>query len=180
MRATWVIAVLIANIAILGGTQALGQQACKPKMMFVEVRYSPMQLPKLQRTWTAVLSVDASQCQTLSGRFEIVFSMEKENAPDYEVREELTWLPGSMKVSKEFWIDEAVAAYRVDNIACACSKYQASPPLEARNGPAKASGGIDRPPPHVAVGWPRSAPLRAEMLQRQCNGEDSFPPHHPR
>jgi len=50
--------------------------------------------------------------QTLSGRFEIVNSMEKENAPDYEVREELMWLPGSMKVSNEFWIDEAVAAYR--------------------------------------------------------------------
>jgi hypothetical protein len=76
-----------------------------------------MQLPKLQRTWTAVLSVDASHCQTLSGRFEIAYSMENESAPEYEVREELMWLPGSMKVSKEFWIDEAVAAYRTDNIA---------------------------------------------------------------
>ena len=70
-----------------------------------------------------MVSVDASQCQTLSGRFEIVYSMEKETAPDYEVREELTWVPGSMKVSKEFWIDESVAAYRTDNIApCPCRK----------------------------------------------------------
>ena len=67
--------------------------------------------------------VDASQCQTLSSRFGIVYSMENENAPDYEVREELMWLPGSIKVSKEFWIDEAVAAYRTDNIApCSCRK----------------------------------------------------------
>jgi hypothetical protein len=122
MRAVWVLA-LTANIAILSGAQALGQQACKPTMTFIDARYSAMQLPKLQRTWTAVLSVDASHCQTLSGRFEIVYSMEKESAPDYEVREELMWLPGSMKVSKEFWIDEAVAAYRTDNIAsCPCRK----------------------------------------------------------
>ena len=67
--------------------------------------------------------MDASQCQTLLGRFGIVYSMENENAPDYEVREELMWLPGSIKVSKEFWIDEAVAAYRTDNIApCSCRK----------------------------------------------------------
>jgi len=67
--------------------------------------------------------VDASQCQTLLGRFGIVYTMENENAPDYEFREELMWLPGSMKVSKEFSIDEAGAAYRTDNIApCPCRK----------------------------------------------------------
>jgi len=122
MRAARVLA-LTANIAVLSGAQALGQQACKPTMTFIDARYSAMKLPKLQRTWTAVLSVDASHCQTLSGRFEIVYSMEKESAPDYEVREELMWLPGSMKVSKEFWIDEAVAAYRTDNVAsCPCRK----------------------------------------------------------
>ena len=76
MRAVWVLA-LTANIAVLSGAQALGQQPCKPTMTFIEARYSAMQLPKLQRTWTAVLSVDASHCQTLSGRFEIVYSMEK-------------------------------------------------------------------------------------------------------
>jgi hypothetical protein len=130
MSARWVLVALTGTIAVLSGTQALGQQACKPTMMFIEVRYSAMQLPKLHRTWTAVLSVDASQCQTLSGRFEIVYSMEKETAPDYEVREELTWLPGSTKVSKEFWIDEAVAAYRVDNIGpCPCRKEEASPAI---------------------------------------------------
>ena len=114
---------LTANVAVLSGAQALGQQECKPTMTFIDARYSAMQLPKLQRTWIAVLSVDASHCQTFSGGFEIVYSMEKESAPDYEVREELTWIPGSMKVSKEFWIDEAVAAYRTDNIAsCPCRK----------------------------------------------------------
>jgi len=67
--------------------------------------------------------VDASQCQTLLGRFGIVYTMENENAPDYEFREELMWLPGSMKVSKVFSIDEAGAAYCTDNIApCPCRK----------------------------------------------------------
>lgn len=36
------------------------------------------------------LSVDAFQCQMLSGNVEIVYSMEKDIAPDYEAREELT------------------------------------------------------------------------------------------
>jgi len=83
MRAVWVLA-LTANIAVLCGAQASGQQACKPTMTFIDARYSAMQLPKLQRTWIAVLSVDASHCQTFSGGFEIVYSMEKESAPDYE------------------------------------------------------------------------------------------------
>ena len=83
MRTVWVLA-LTANIAVLSGAEALGQQACKPTMTFIDARYSAMQLLKLQRTWTAVLSVDASHCQTLSGRFVIVYSMQKESAPDYE------------------------------------------------------------------------------------------------
>jgi hypothetical protein len=58
--AEWVL-VLAVNIVVLSCPQALGQQACKPTMTFIEARYSAMQLPKLQRTWTAVLSVDASQ-----------------------------------------------------------------------------------------------------------------------
>ena len=54
---------------------------------------------------------------------EIVYSMEKENAVDFEVREEFVWRPGPVEVSREFWADEAVAAYRVGNIApCPCRK----------------------------------------------------------
>jgi len=82
MRAKWVLVVPTVSIAVLSGTQVLGQQACKPTMMFIAAHYSALQLPKLQRTWIAMLSVDASQCQTLWGRFEIVYSMEKGTALD--------------------------------------------------------------------------------------------------
>jgi len=108
-------------VGLLICSQAFAQQTCKPSLAFIQVHYPGMQLPKLERTWSAVLSVDASRCLTTTGRFEIVYALEKENALDYEVREPFQWRPGAVMVSKDFWIDETVAAYRVDNIAtCPC------------------------------------------------------------
>ncbi len=79
-----------------------GQQTCKPTLAFKEVRFSPMQPPTLERKWTAVLSVDASRCATASGRFGIIFSRMKENAPETDFLEQFTWKPGSMEVSVRF------------------------------------------------------------------------------
>jgi hypothetical protein len=123
MHPTYIFGLLACNTAVMSVTQASAQQTCKPALAITEVHYSGMQPPKLQRTWTAVLSVDASSCLTSSGHFEIAYAMEKENAPDFQFREQFMWKPGSVKVSREFWADEAVAAYRVDNIApCPCRK----------------------------------------------------------
>jgi hypothetical protein len=64
---------LLASIAGLASvTQAVvGQQVCRPALAFTEVRFSEMQLPTMERKWTAVVSVDASRCAMNSaGYFE--------------------------------------------------------------------------------------------------------------
>jgi len=82
-----------------------------------------MQPATLERKWTAVVSVDTARCVPNSkGQFEIVFSRLKEVGPEVEFRKRFTWLPPSVKVEVDFWADEAVARYRIDNIApCRCS-----------------------------------------------------------
>jgi hypothetical protein len=101
--------------------QAVAQQTCRPALAFKEVRFSEMQPPTLERKWTAVLSVDASRCATTSGRFEIVFSRLKENGIEIEFREQFMWRPDSVEVSVDFWADEAVERYWLDNVAaCPC------------------------------------------------------------
>jgi hypothetical protein len=101
--------------------QAVAQQTCRPALAFKEVRFSEMQPPTLERKWTAVLSVDASRCATTSGRFEIVFSRLKENGIEIEFGEQFMWRPDSVEVSVDFWADEAVERYWLDNVAaCPC------------------------------------------------------------
>ena len=113
----------LAGIAyVMSVTQVPGQEVCKPVLSFKEVRFSEMQPPTLQRTWTAVVSVDASGCAAGStGHFEIVFSRLKEIGPEIEFREQFKWLPPSVKVAVDFWADEAVERYWIDNVSpCSC------------------------------------------------------------
>jgi len=102
--------------------QVLGQQVCKPTLAFKEVQFSEMQPPTLKRTWTAVVSVDPSRCAANStGHFEIVFSRLKEIGPEIEFREQFKWVPPLVKVTVDFWADEAVERYRIDNVSpCSC------------------------------------------------------------
>jgi hypothetical protein len=94
---------------------------CKPVLAFKDVRFSPTQPETMERTWSATLSVDASRCATTSGRFEILFSRLKENAPEADFTERFAWKPGSVEVSVSFWADEAVEAYWLHNVAaCPC------------------------------------------------------------
>jgi hypothetical protein len=114
-------ALLAAGIGLIGVTQATGQPLCKPVLGFRDVRFSAMQPPTLERKWTAVLSVDASRCATTSGRFGILFTRLKENGMDIDFREQFTWKAPLVEVSVDFWADEAVGGYWVDNIApCPC------------------------------------------------------------
>ena len=88
---------------------------------FKEVRFSPTQPETMERTWSATLSVDASRCATTSGRFEILFSRLKENAPEADFTERFTWKAESVEVSVSFWADEAVEDYWLHNVAaCPC------------------------------------------------------------
>jgi len=113
---------LAGVIGLAGVTQAVGQQACLPALAIKEVQFSAMQPPTLQRTWTAVVAVDASRCAANSaGHFDIVFTRLSETAPDLEFRKQLEWQPPAVTVAVDFGADEAVQRYRIDNITpCAC------------------------------------------------------------
>ena len=123
------LSVLIAGTLALTGamqagpTQAAGQPACKPVLAFKEVRFSAWQPPEMERKWTALLSVDASRCATTSGRFGILFSRQKENGPEVEFEEGFAWRPTAVEVSVDFWADEAVEGYWLNNLAsCPCAE----------------------------------------------------------
>jgi hypothetical protein len=113
---------LVGIAALTSVTQVLAQQVCRPALAFKEVQFSGMQPPTLQRKWTAVVSVDATRCaENSTGYFEIVFTRLKEGAPDIKFREQFKWLPSSVKVAVDFWADEAVERYRIDNVSpCSC------------------------------------------------------------
>jgi hypothetical protein len=112
-------------VALLGAgfglTPAAAAPVCKPVIAFKEVRFSEVQLETMERTWSAILSVDASRCAAASGYFQILFSRSKENAPDDEFVEPFTWKAGTLEVSVAFWADEAVESYWLHRVAgCPC------------------------------------------------------------
>jgi hypothetical protein len=90
-----------------------------------------MMPPTLKRTWSAVVSVDASACTADSkGYFEIVFTRLSENAPDLEFRKQFLWSApsfvwqvSSVGVGLVFAADEVVEKYRIENVTpCVCRK----------------------------------------------------------
>ena len=107
-------------IALLGPPQALAQPLCRPLVAFAEPRYSAMQLPRLERTWTVAFSVDASPCAASSGSLSIIFTVWSESSPDYEVAQTFNWQPNANLIAKNFWIDEAVWIYRAEVGLCPC------------------------------------------------------------
>jgi hypothetical protein len=117
-------ALLAGTIGLVGGTQAVGEQMCRPSLAFKEVRFSEMLPPTRERKWTAVVSVDASRCAMNStGSFEIIFARQKENALDIEFSEKFTWSPPSVKVAIDFWADEAADRYWITNVStCSCAR----------------------------------------------------------
>ena len=125
-------AFLATIIGLIGATQAVGENLCRPTLTVNEVEFSAMTPPALERTWSAVVAVDASACTADSkGYFEIVFTRLSENAPDLEFRKQFLWsapsfvwqASPSVGVGLAFAADEAVAQYRIENIApCVCRK----------------------------------------------------------
>ena len=122
-------AFLATTIGLIGAIQAIGENLCRPTLTVNEVEFSAMMLSTLERTWSAVVSVDASGCtDNAKGYFEIVFTRLSENAPDLEFRKQFIWsapsfvwqMP-SVGVGLTFAADEAVAKYRIENItSCEC------------------------------------------------------------
>ena len=116
-------AALVGIIGLINATQADGQQTCRPKLSLQNVQFSDMQPPTMERKWTAVVSVDASRCANDSaGHFEIVFVRLKGIGLDIEFRERFAWTPPTVTVAVDFWADEAVGRYWIDNITpCRCA-----------------------------------------------------------
>ena len=122
MRGAFIPALTAIPLILMSATQSWSQPICRPTFAFTEAHYAPMKLPKLERTWTVAFTVDASRCAKDSGTFAILFTVWKENAPDTEFVETFNWTVDRNVISKEFWIDEAVGAYKVNDIApCPCS-----------------------------------------------------------
>ena len=112
---------VFAALFVLGGPTPLMAQACKPALAIKETRFSEPR--NLQRTWTAVLSVDASRCAMNSGPFEIKFIRAKESAPDLLFAGKFIWSRDRVEVSVDFWWDEAVLDQWIGDVApCGCAQ----------------------------------------------------------
>jgi hypothetical protein len=113
-------------VGLLGVSQAAGEPVCRPDLSFKQVRFSEMQPPTFQRKWSALVAVDASRCTAnSSGYFEIAFRRLKEIGVEIEFREEFIWMEfqwsPSVKVEVDFWADEAVERYWIENVTpCPC------------------------------------------------------------
>ena len=122
--------VLATIIGLISVRQAMGENLCRPDLTINEVEFSTMMPPTLERTWSAVVAVDASACTADSkGYFEIVFTRLSENAPDLEFRKQFHWsapsfvwqASPSVSVGLAFAADEAVEQYRIENVtSCVC------------------------------------------------------------
>ena len=110
-------------LTLAGADQALAQHTCKPTMAFTEAHYSPMKLPKLERTLDCGLHRRCVALRDGLGKLLNPIHGWKENAPDIEFAETFSWKPYLNVISKEFWVDEAVGAYRVREVrSCPCRK----------------------------------------------------------
>ncbi len=129
-------AVLAAIFDFNGLPGALAENLCHPALTLSEVQFSPIKTPKLQRNWTAVVSVDASECAVNSGgHFEIVFTRLSETAPDLEFRQGFAWSPFSQNIALDFAADEAVGQYRIENVTpCICRDRAAQDKAAADGG----------------------------------------------
>jgi len=116
------------SLAVLLGlatlTQAQGEQLCRPKLQIQNVQFSAMQPKTLRRTWSAVVTVDASACAAnASGTFDLAYTRLQEIGPDHDFRERLTWRAPAVKVELEFASIEAMQRYWIENVsACACAR----------------------------------------------------------
>jgi hypothetical protein len=114
---------LACALAFAGIPQASSAPLCQPSLAFKQVQFSPMQPPTMQRTWTAVVTIDASRCAAdAHGHFEILFTRLQEFGPDSESSEEFLWAAPEVTVSIAFAATEAVGRYRIGTVTpCPCA-----------------------------------------------------------
>jgi hypothetical protein len=109
----------IALAALLNPQQAVAETTCRPQIAVGNVQFS--QVVNLRRYWTASVKVDASDCVVASGFFSLGFLRLSESGADLEFKEPFIWRSEGTTVRVEFWADEAVGRYWVDDVAaCPC------------------------------------------------------------
>ena len=124
MYRSFISGIVASTLGVASVVPVTGHPLCGPKLTVTDVQFSEMIPPTLERKWTAIVSVEASGCQTdSSGYFDIVFTRLSEIAPDLEFSERYAWRPPSVEVAVNFAASEAVQHFRVDNItSCVCIK----------------------------------------------------------
>ncbi len=121
MYRSFISGIVASTLGVVSTVPVTGHPLCRPTLTVTDIQFSEMIPPTLERKWTAVVSDDASHCMTTSGTYEIAFSRLKENAPDIDFQRQFTWHSPFVQVSVDFWADEAVERYWLNNIAsCPC------------------------------------------------------------
>jgi hypothetical protein len=115
------LAASLAGLFVLAGAlSSYGGSECKPTLALKDVKLSG--ITGQQREWTATLAVDHSSCANASGSFRLGILRVKENAPDLEFVEQVTWELQPKRISVLFWEDEAPLSYWIDATPCACRR----------------------------------------------------------
>jgi uncharacterized membrane protein YfcA len=103
-------------------TAAIAGPVCRPALSITQTALSEAQLPKLERRWTAAVSVAASKCATKAGNFWVGVLREKENAFPVEFREPFTWMEPLTLIGLDIWADETIERVWIDSIEpCPCT-----------------------------------------------------------
>src|ERR1700730_14368299 len=109
MYRTFISSLVASALALAGVPQAAGHAVCRPRLTVTGAQFSEMIPPTLERKWTASVVVDASRCAAnASGFFDLGLTRLKENGYEIDFRERFACLAPSVKVSVDFWADEAV------------------------------------------------------------------------
>ena len=110
---------LVASTLALAG---IAQAACRPTLAVTGVQFSKMTPPTLERKWSATVMVDASRCAPdASGSFDLGITRLKEMGTELDFREHFIWRVPSVKIGLDFWADEAVERYWIENVTpCKC------------------------------------------------------------
>jgi hypothetical protein len=97
--------------------------ACRPKLTVTDVHFSEMIPPTLERKWSATVTADAPRCaSSASGTFDLTFSRLKENGYEVLFTQQFVWKLPSVTVDMDFWADEAVERYWIQNVSpCTCA-----------------------------------------------------------
>ena len=123
MRRTFICCLVATALALASAPQAVGDAVCRPKLTITGVQFSKMIPPTLERRWTATVMVDVSPCAANGlGYFDLGITRLKETGYEIGFRERFIWRAPSVKIGVDFWADESVEQYWIENITpCVCA-----------------------------------------------------------